>query len=450
MQPHHLKYATANVPRYTSYPTAPHFQPVADDRVYRAQLAGLTADLELSLYVHIPFCQQLCWYCGCHTTVPNDYARAARYVDALVAEIALAAAAIGSETGPVKHLHFGGGTPTYLQGGEMDRIMAAAGAGFTFAADGERAIEIDPRTLTPDLARHLASLGINRASLGVQDFNPAVQAKINRHQPYALVARAADDLRAAGIAALSFDLIYGLPGQTVASVVRTADAAADLEPQRLSVFGYAHVPWFKKHQRMIETAELPDAEARFAQAAAISHALEARGYVEIGFDHFAHPDDPLAAAARGHTLNRNFQGYTTDQAAVLLGFGASAIGRVPNGHVQNITDIAAYESAVWAGVLPVSRAVVLTADDRLRRDAINDVMCGRTVDLEALCAGHGRPLDALDDALAALDAMAADGLLSRTGRRVTVLPQGRRFLRSIAAAFDAYLDRRTGRHSKAV
>ncbi len=449
MRQQHLKYALANVPRYTSYPTAPHFQPVADDRSYRAQLAALTADRDLSIYLHIPFCNQMCWYCGCHTTIPNDYSRVQRYGRALEAEIALVAGAIGA-AGPVTHLHFGGGTPTYLRAGDMARLMQAVSEHLTFAPDCERAIEIDPRTLSSALAATLAGLGINRASLGVQDFDAGVQAKINRSQPFARVAQAVDDLRAAGITALSFDLLYGLPGQNIESVTATAHAAADLWPQRLSVFGYAHVPWFKKHQQMIREAELPDAEARLAQADAIAQALRQRGYVEIGFDHFAHPDDPLAQAQNAGGLNRNFQGYTTDQASVMLGFGASSIGNLPAGYVQNAPHIGAYEQAVFAGGLPVQRAIALSAEDRLRRHAIDKIMCHMALDLEAVCTAHGRRADALDDALEAIDEMAADGLVTRAGHQITVTRDGRRFLRNIASAFDAYLDGRPQRHSQAV
>lgn len=449
MQQNHLQYALASVPRYTSYPTAPHFQPVSDDAHYRGQLAALTGRQPLSVYLHIPFCNKMCWYCGCHTTIPNAYSRAERYCRALEAEIALVGEAIG-EPGPVTHLHFGGGTPTYLRAGDLARIMAAVSEHLPFAPDAERAIEIDPRTLSADLATALGDLGINRASLGVQDFDAGVQAKINRMQPFERVAQAVEDLRAAGITALSFDLLYGLPGQSTQGVIATANAAADLEPQRLSVFGYAHVPWFKKHQQMIQEAELPGAQERLAQAAAISRALQKRGYVEIGFDHFARPDDPLAQAQHDATLNRNFQGYTNDQAAVMLGFGASAIGSLPNGYVQNAPNIAAYENAVVAGGLPVQRSVDLTAEDLLRRDAINKIMCDMALDLEALCAIHGRRADALDDALEAIDEMAADGLVTRAGHQITVTAQGRRFLRNIASAFDAYLDGRAQRHSQAV
>ena len=445
----HLKYASASVPRYTSYPTAPHFQATTDDQAYRAQLAALSAAQDLSLYLHIPFCQQMCWYCGCHTTIPNNYDRAERYRQALETEFALVAGTIG-EAGSVTHLHFGGGTPTYLRPPDLAGLMAALRHNFTFADDTECAIEIDPRTLSRDYAACLAAMGINRASLGVQDFDPAVQAKINRVQPYAQVVQAVEDLRAAGIEAISFDLLYGLPGQTTESVTKTAHTAAGLGPHRLSVFGYAHVPWFKKHQQMILAPELPGTVERLDQAEAIAQTLAQHGYVQIGFDHFAHPDDPLARAASAGTLERNFQGYTTDQASVMLGFGASAIGSLPDGYVQNAPNIGAYVSTVMAGNLPVHRQITLSPEDALRRQAINRIMCHMALDMAALCTAHDRPPGALDDALAALDLMAADGLVTRRGRRITVLKPGRCFLRNIASVFDSYLDGRPGRHSKAV
>ncbi|MHA1567347.1 MAG: oxygen-independent coproporphyrinogen III oxidase [Alphaproteobacteria bacterium] len=444
-----IKYAKASVPRYTSYPTAPHFQAAADDQVYRAQLAALTAAQDLSLYVHIPFCHQMCWYCGCHTTIPNNYDRAERYCRALETEFALVAGAIGA-AGSVTHLHFGGGTPTYLRPADLAGLMAALHRNFTLATDAECAIEIDPRTLTKDYAAGLAAMGINRASLGVQDFDPAVQAKINRIQPTGQVVQSIQDLRAAGIEAISFDLLYGLPGQTTNSVTQTANTAADLGPNRLSVFGYAHVPWFKKHQQMILESELPGTAERLDQAEAIAQTLSQHGYVQIGFDHFAHPDDPLASSVGAGNLQRNFQGYTTDQASVMLGFGASAIGSLLQGYVQNAPNIGAYESTVLAGELPIHRQIALSAEDALRREAINQIMCNMAVDLAALCAAHGHPADTLDDALDAIDTMAADGLVSRQGHRITVLKPGRCFLRNIASAFDAYLDGRAGRHSQAV
>ncbi len=449
MRQDHLKYAKASVPRYTSYPTAPHFQAAADDQGYRAQLAALTASQDLSLYLHIPFCHQMCWYCGCHTTIPNTYDRAKRYRQALEAEFAIVAGTIG-EAGLVKHLHFGGGTPTYLRPADLAGLMTALRHNFTIAPAAECAIEIDPRTLTKGYAAGLAAMGINRASLGVQDFDAGVQAKINRIQPYAQTHRAVEDLRAAGIRAISFDLLYGLPGQTTQSVTRTAHTAAELAPHRLSVFGYAHVPWFKKHQQMIVEAELPDAGQRLDQAAAIAAALAQHGYVQIGFDHFAQPDDPLARAALAGTLQRNFQGYTTDRASVMLGFGASAIGNLIDGYVQNAPNIGVYERTVLAGDLPIQRQITLGPEDALRRAAINRIMCHMTLDMAALCAEYDRPPGALDDALDALDRMAADGLVARRGRLISVLKPGRPFLRYIASAFDAYLDNQPRRHSQAV
>ncbi len=447
-----IRLAEAQAPRYTSYPTAPHFGAGGDGALYRAWLAALPADMPLSLYLHVPFCHQLCWYCGCHTAVANGYHRIAAYVALLRREIALLGEALGpKENGrrPVTGLHWGGGTPSILSGEDFTAVMGQLGEVFDFQPGAELAIEIDPRHLTAEKAAALAAAGINRASLGVQDVNPHVQQAINRVQPFAQTAEAAGALRAAGIAALNFDLMYGLPQQSLEDVGRTAALAAELRPDRISVFGYAHVPWMKKHQQMIDTAELPGAEARLAQAAAVERVLLGQGYRTVGMDHFALPEDPLFRRAAEGRLRRNFQGYTTDQAEVLLGLGVSAIGTLPQGYAQNDKDLVGYAKALEAGQLPVVRGVALTSADRLRRDVIQAVMCDFTVDLRKQAEAHGRPGFDFSGDLARLEPLAAEGLVTLEGNRVTVTAEGRRAVRLIASCFDAYLGR-GGRYSQAV
>jgi oxygen-independent coproporphyrinogen-3 oxidase len=444
-----LKYATAEVPRYTSYPTAAQFHTGIDEATCRGWLAGIGKDDRLSVYLHVPFCHQLCWYCGCHTTIVHDYDRVAAYVKALHAEIDLLADAVLAHGG-VAHIHFGGGTPTLLENADFAGIVDALRTRLGFREGIEIAVEADPRTLTNDRAKALAAAGVTRASLGVQDFSPGVQERINRIQPICTVTNACQWLRAAGIEAVNFDLMYGLPGQTVANVEGTATLAASLHPDRIAVFGYAHVPWFKKHQRVFEKEELPDLEERFAQAEAIGDTLEARGYAPIGFDHYAQPDDSLAQAAAQGILRRNFQGYTDDAAPVLIGLGASAIGAHHQGYVQNTVRIDDYCALLSEGHLPAVRGVALTEDDRLRREAIERILCDLALDAGALCAAYGRAEGALDDAFEGLRQLQADGLVDLDGRRITVLPEGRRFLRNVAVCFDAYWMPREARHSVAV
>ena len=443
------KYEARQVPRYTSYPTAPHFSAAVGAADYARWLAELPAEARLSLYLHVPFCRSMCWYCGCHTRITGRDEPVAGYAGALAREVQLVA---GHLPGPlaVDHVHWGGGTPTIVGAGAFAALMALLRRQFRLSDDAEIAVEIDPRRAEPELLRALAAAGVTRASLGVQSFDPAVQQAINRVQSFAQTRDAVAALRAAGVRGINFDLLYGLPKQTVESCVATVAQAIELRPDRFAVFGYAHVPWMKKHQRLIDETVLPGGRERFAQAQAIGERLEAAGYVRIGLDHFAHPEDPLARALRDGTLRRNFQGYTTDRADALLGFGASAIGALPQGYVQNIVQTGAYERAVAAGELPVARGLALGPDDRLRRDVIEQIMCYGCVDLGALSARHWTCPAALDDALPALEALQADGIVEWDGAVLRVRDEAAPLLRTVAAAFDSYLSRAPGRHSRAV
>jgi oxygen-independent coproporphyrinogen III oxidase len=430
------------VPRYTSYPTAPHFHAGIGPDDYRGWLAELPTAAKLSLYLHVPFCQELCWYCGCHTTVARRYQPVAEYRALLVRELDFAAAALGGRR-RVGHIHFGGGTPTMLAPDDLRALGERLRARFEVLDDGEFAVEIDPRRLTRETVAALAAVGVNRASLGVQDVNPEVQQAINRWQPFTVVERAVDWLRMAGIDGINFDLMYGLPRQTTAGVRNSVDAALTLRPSRVALFGYAHVPWMKRHQRLIDEASLPDAGERAAQFEVAAERLEQAGYVAIGLDHFALPDDSLVVAQREGRLHRNFQGYTTDDARVLLGFGASAIGALPQGYVQNAVPIPDYRAAMRKGHLATARGVRSSADDRLRRGIIERLMCDFAVDLDDAAGG-------LTAELAALEPYQADGLLTIDDRMIRVEPEGRPLIRTICAVFDGYLDRGLARHSRAV
>ena len=404
----------------------------------------------LSLYVHVPFCQKLCYYCGCHTSVPNSYDRARRYVDALVRDITRTANIVGGAHGRVKHLHFGGGTPTYLDDRDIGRILDAADKGFGITSATEVALESDPRTLTENRASTLADMGFNRISFGVQDFDANVQSRINRVQPFDLVKDANASLRDAGFTSINFDLMYGLPGQTVHGVQKSARRAASLAPDRIAVFGYAHVPWFKKHQRMIKEDELPGVGERYAQAMAIGDELAAHGYHAIGLDHYARADDALAVAARTGTLRRNFQGYTTDAADALLAFGPSAIGELPQGFYQAARDTLQWSSAVDAGANPATRGLHRTPDDRCRAEIIERLMCDLTVDYIAIATKHGRAASEFRDVTAKLAPLIAAGIATLIGSQITVPERNRLFLRNVAVLFDSHFTVQENRHARAV
>ncbi|GAA4742966.1 oxygen-independent coproporphyrinogen III oxidase [Sphingomonas daechungensis] len=440
------RYADARLPRYTSYPTAPHFSPDVGEAQYRFWLASLPAT-DASLYLHIPFCRAMCWYCGCHTTVAAREAPVLRYLECLRQEIDLVARYAGSLLS-VRHVHFGGGTPTLMPPEQMQLTMDRLKTHFRIADQAEIAIEIDPRTFTPEMATTLGRSGFNRASIGVQTFDLGVQQAINRVQSFEATEASVRLLRSNGVRAINFDLIYGLPGQTVQSCLQTVEQALVPRPDRLAVFGYAHVPSFKPHQRKIDGAALPDSEMRFAQSRAIAEALVGAGYVEIGLDHFALPDDPLAKASANGRLHRNFQGYTTDEAEVLIGLGASSIGRMPQGFVQNEVRLPEYERLVRQCRLPVARGYRFAGEDQLRAAIIERLMCDQHVDLGAVCQGFGAdPAKLL--AATPLESMIADGLVEREGARLSVTRHARPLVRSIAAAFDAHLSE-NDRHSRAI
>ena len=436
------------VPRYTSYPTAVQFTPAVRADRYRAWLGDLDPALPLSLYFHIPFCDSLCWFCGCHTTVVRRYAPIAAYMELLLRELDRVADLLPGHK--VCHIHLGGGTPTILEPADMARLFERLRARFELLPDADIAVETDPREFNQDLIETLARVGVNRASLGLQDVNIQVQRAVNRVQSIDETRRVAQALRGAGIGSINIDLMYGLPYQTVARVLSSIEAALELAPDRVCLFGYAHVPWMKKHQRLIDQAGLPDAAERFAQYLAAAERLQEAGYLWIGLDHFARPGDDLAKAARDQTLHRNFQGYTTDDAPVRLGFGPSAIGMLPQGFVQNQVPMKAYREAIEAGALPVARGLALTADDRLRGAAIEQLMCFLEVDLDAIAQSFEADPRVFAGDLARLEEMAADGLVEIDGWRVRVTGAGRPFLRTACAAFDGYLEPDAVRHAQAV
>lgn len=439
----------SRVPRYTSYPTAPHFAKGVAEETYREWLAALNPQADLSLYFHVPFCDTLCWFCGCHTKVVNGYGAIAHYLDHLVTEIDLVAEVLQGRH-RVDHIHWGGGSPTGLQPDDMIRIGRAMDARFDRTESCEFAVEIDPRGLDRARIDALAEIGVNRASIGIQDLNPRVQKAINRIQTFDETLTVIEGLRDAGIDALNIDLMYGLPHQMVDDVLASVEATIDLSPGRIALFGYAHVPELKRHQKLINEQVLPNETQRFAQVQAARQRLLEAGYVRVGLDHFARADDTMATQQASGTLRRNFQGYTTDQAEALIGLGASAIGQLPQGFLQNNPDIRAYNAAVADGRLPISRGLALTDDDRLRGAVIERLMCDMVVDLDPLCKSFGALASLFEEELLALEELAQEGLVVLEGTRIVVTEAGRPFLRNIASVFDAYFAPVAGRHSVAV
>jgi len=429
------------VPRYTSYPTAPHFSQTYTPDTFARQIADIPADAQASIYVHLPFCKSLCWYCGCSMKVARDVRTMLDYADAVSREIGILSAVLGRRQ-KVGSIHLGGGTPTWGPRDGLMTIMRAIRDAFEIRQGVEFAVEIDPRTLTREMAFDLARLGVNRVSLGVQDFNVQVQVAINRIQPLSLVERAVGALRDAGITRINLDLIYGLPLQTEAGIAETVDLAMKLLPQRIALFGYAHVPWMKKHQRLLERHPLPDAAQRYALFYAAQERIAAHGLRQIGIDHFAQPDDELALAAEAGGLNRNFQGYTTDASQVVLGFGASAISALPYGYAQNNVGIKEYVTAMRGDRLATTRGRVLTDDDLRRRKLIMNLMC----DFQGVV-----PPDLAEEAALTLAPLAQDGLFTWENSSVLKMTsKGRPWVRVVAACFDAYYKPTAMLHSRAV
>jgi oxygen-independent coproporphyrinogen-3 oxidase len=442
-------YGQERLPRYTSYPTAPHFSAQVGAGSYAEWLGSIPRNATASLYLHIPFCRSMCWYCGCHTSITRRDEPIAAYASALRREIDLVADRIGRRV-RVDHIHFGGGTPTIMTPELFADLAESMRRRFFVLPTAEIAVEIDPRTLTHAMVDAMACAGVNRASLGVQSFDPVVQRAINRVQSFDETAAATEALRRAGVRGINFDLIYGLPHQTVASCRDTVRRCVELGPDRLSVFGYAHVPGFKKHQRRIAGDALPDSPERYRQSMATAEELTAAGYVQIGLDHFALPEDPMALALNDGSLRRNFQGYTTDTGKVLLGFGASAIGHLPQGYVQNEVGTRAYLERISTGSPATAKGIVLSNDDRLRAEIIERIMCDFSVDLGPICARHGTTAEAVLGCSPRLHDLVSDGIVELGGASL-IVPEASRFLvRSVAAAFDSYLEGSAERHSRAV
>ena len=448
--PSHIlqKYPQA-VPRYTSYPTAPHFQADAGPALMQRLIDGLDDDTPVSVYAHIPFCDKLCWFCGCHTKHTTRHAPITSYIGSLEQEIAL----LGERTQaqpPIGQLHLGGGSPSLLTPEDCQRLRIALEGTFVFTPASEISVEIDPSDVTPEKLKAMQIIGLTRASIGVQDFDETVQRAINRPQSFEVTRDVAAALREAGIHSLNIDALYGLPLQTRDRLARTIEKVISISPDRVALFGYAHVPWMKKHQQMIREDDLPGTLERFEQAELAARMLSEAGYVKIGIDHFAKPDDKLALAARAGHLRRNFQGYVTDQCDTLIPLGASSIGRFGGGYVQNIVATGQYQTAVANGMLPAAKGFALSQDDRIRARMIERLMCDFQIPFEALRQEFGAPALPYIAEARAVAANDQDGLCEADDGSFSIPVAARPFARIVAARFDVYLNESGARYSRAV
>ena len=444
-----IPFASRPVPRYTSYPTAADFTPQVAETEAGIWASQTASDKPISVYIHVPFCEKLCFYCGCATSVPNGYTRIAAYLETLHREIDLWARALGAHDA-MAHLHFGGGSPNALSAEDFKDLVAHASRALGLRPGAEIAVEIDPRGLTPDFIHAMAASGVNRVSFGVQTLSATVQQAVGRIQPKVLLSEGIARLHEAGIGAINMDLMYGLPHQTVTDVEEAAHFAAEMGAARISLFGYAHVPWFAKHQAAIDEDALPGLEARFEQAEAGARTLELAGYQAIGLDHFARADDSLTQAARTGALHRNFQGYTDDPCDTLVGIGSTAISQFSGGYIQNFKERTAWRAAIEAGRLPVERGVARTEDARLRARAIETLMCQMEVDVDGLCREMGAAPDSLADALETARFLQSAGLCRIAGSTIQVPPDARLFLRTVAQCLDGRYKPAPQRHAKAV
>ena len=429
-------------PRYTSYPTADRFHAGVKAEHYVNALAARNHErptAPLSLYVHIPFCNTICYYCACNKVITKDHGRSAKYIKYIGREIEIVSGLV--EGGPrVEQLHFGGGTPTFLARDEMTMLMGMLHTGFAFAPDAEISIEVDPRKVGADTIEFLAWLGFNRISVGIQDFDPVVQQAVNRIQTEAETMTVIDAARANGFVSVNADLIYGLPLQSVAGFSATLDKVIAAAPDRIALYSYAHVPHLFKPQRRIDFDALPAPETKLAILALAIDKLGQAGYRYIGMDHFAKPTDELAVAQAQRKLHRNFQGYSTKPDCDMLAFGISAIGKVGSAYIANVKTLDEYYERLDAGALPVMRGVELNADDLIRRDVIQKLMCNFELDFDELSRTYKIPFAGyFAPDLEALKPLAADGLVELTDRSVRVTIRGRLLVRTVAMQFDRYL-----------
>jgi oxygen-independent coproporphyrinogen-3 oxidase len=430
------------LPRYTSYPAAPHFSDV-QHKTHSKWLNNIALDEALSLYIHIPYCKQLCWFCGCNTAVANSYKPVAKFMHTLIQEIQLLSSILDDcKKRKIRHIHFGGGSPTILSSEDFDCLMGVLTNNFDLKNIDEIAIEIDPRTLSEDKVNSYAHNGVGRASLGVQDFDPKVQKSINREQPEEMIIDAFKNLRKSGITKINMDLIFGLPEQTLKGVIKTAEKAVKLAPSRISLFPYAHVPWMKKHQLLINEDKIPKKEIRLKMSDAMRKVFIDAGYIAIGMDHFAQPDDSLLKAKENKRLKRNFQGYSDENADILIGLGPSAISKLPQGYVQNSPNIKDYQDSIWQNKLASHKGHEFSTEDKAFGSVIEELMCHYSADLGEIAKSYNIDAEIFApsiERLFAIEGITQSGIVDITNGKISISEENPVLVRAIASRFDQYL-----------
>lgn len=440
------------VPRYTSYPTAPYFKSIKDNEAPVAWVENLPEEETISLYLHIPFCPKLCWYCGCHTKITKRYSPVEDYIQLLLHEIDILSGKLSAKN-EVVAIHFGGGSPGMLKPPDFLRIMEKLRVVFAVSPKADISIELDPRNVTEGRVAAYAKSGVNRISLGVQDFNPAVLESVNRQQPFYLTYKAMQLFKEYGITNINFDLMYGLPYQTEETIKNTMDKVLFLRPSRVAFFGYAHVPWMKKHMRLIDEDTLPGKHARYDLFEIGTRKINKAGYESIGIDHFARPDDPMIKAYKEKKLKRNFQGYTTDSADNLIGIGLSSISRFSEGFIQNAADMPGYRASILNNELPIKKYHQLTKEDKLRSAVIEQVMCYGEADIGKLCTENDFDKGFLDREILDLSDYIDQGFVIILQDRKIIIPVAAHFIvRMVCSVFDGNIDNfsEEQRHASAI
>lgn len=448
-QPDIITKLSANVPRYTSYPTAPNFSPDLGPLLVEKMHASIDVGGPLSIYIHIPYCDRLCWFCGCHTKQTKSYAPIATYVETLLEEIELHRKAL-SRSHEVAHIHFGGGSPSMLKSDDFNELSKKLRTSFRVTDKTEISVEIDPNDMSDDMLVGLEKLGITRASIGVQDFDPDVQAAINRPQTYEQTRDLIQALRSINISSINVDALYGLPRQDMTRLKATLEKVISLSPDRVAMFGYAHVPWLKKHQSMIKDKELPNIQQRYLQAEFADEFLTSNGLQKIGIDHYATPEDSLTKALTSGTLHRNFQGYTTDQCNNLLSFGASSINQYDGGFIQNIVPTKQYKVEISEGRFAANRGYELTQDDRVRGHVIERLMCEFGFNFAAMTNKFEDAATPIIEMAKSIAAEESDELCWVNNDEFHINTDKLAFTRIVASKFDAYLGKQNSRFSKPI
>ncbi len=436
-----LKKYPTQIPRYTSYPTAPLFGKL-DSETYYKSLASCDLDKDISIYIHIPFCRKLCWFCGCNTKITNHYPPVHKYLKLLIKEIELFNKQVGKKV-KVSHVHFGGGSPTILEPDDFSKLMSIIRENFTLTLDAQIALEVDPRSVNEAKIASYSKAGVNRVSLGIQDFSHDVQVAINRIQPFSLVYKTVELFRSYNISQINFDLIYGLPQQTTKNIVKNIELSLTMKPNRLALFGYAYVPWKKKNMLLIDPKILPNEDLRFALYNIAAKTITDNGYISVGIDHFALPEDNMIVARNNHQLKRNFQGYTVDESNNLVGFGVSSITSLDNGYFQNVTNNVDYHKFIKTGNLPIAKGILLSEEDKLRGKIIEEIMCYLTCDISRII------LPNIYEIHSNLKLLEKDQLISFNNEIIIINPKIPQVARIVCSLFDAYYEQENeSKHSK--